>query len=279
MNDFERLLKQSRPQADAAFEKALEEKLVARLQERKLKMNGVLRLQIPAAHPTGKNRLSVTLAVAVMVMVLLAGIFYTMKPDGETTLPGAAGQQSATALPSLVPTSSPIPANSESCILTDGYPFYLTRPGDTLESVAGIFGVPVDAILAANCFPPDIVLVGRQMILIPIGAVSPVDATPRPESMIMMLTPTAFPLWTATPFPTATHTLVPTVGNLNSVVMTVQDIPAGTVITEAMLTEVLWPADSAPDTPFATRDALVGRTAAEDIKRWSFIQPEQLEAQ
>jgi Flp pilus assembly protein CpaB len=96
--------------------------------------------------------------------------------------------------------------------------------------------------------------------------------------MIIMLTPTAFP-WTATPFPTATHTPVPTVGNLNTVVMTVQDIPAGTVITEAMLTEVLWPADSAPDTPFATRDDLVGRTAAEDIKRWSFIQPEQLEEQ
>lgn len=275
-DDFERLLRQSRPQADAHFQRALEDKLVARLQERKIKMNGTLRIPLKSygALPQEKKYpsrpLSVTLAAAVMVVLLLAGIFYSMKPDGGETLPGAAKQQSATptAIPSLVPSSTSTPFSA--CTLVDGYPYYLTRPGETVESIAAIFDVPVEAILAVNCFPADIVLGERQMILIPIAGTPPAEATLRLEEVIVV---------TATALPPLTPTFVPTVvpPELKVVVMARQDIPAGTLIIEEMLTEVLWPADSAPDNSFDSWEEVVGKTAAEDIERWDFLQPDQVE--
>ncbi|MBZ0310767.1 MAG: SAF domain-containing protein [Anaerolineae bacterium] len=264
-DDFERLLRQSRPQADANFQKALEDKLVARLQERKIKMNGTLRIPLKTYDPQEKlypfRQLSVTLAAAVMVVLLLAAIFYIRKPEGGETLPGAASQQSATPSPFATASSTPLPTCT---LMTDSYPYYLTRPGETIESVAAIFDVPVGLILEVNCFPADVVLGERQIILIPVA---------ERISDIPVLVPEENLPVPATIVPTA----LPPAGALKAVVVTLQDIPAGTIITEEMLTEVLWPVESAPDNSFGSRVELVGRTAGEDIEQWNFLQSDQIE--
>jgi len=85
--------------------------------------------------------------------------------------PGAEAQATVTPVPTAVPASeaAETPADTEGVT-------YIVRWGDTLFSIAQMYGTTVDAIKAANGLTDDFIIVGQELII-------PVDASVPPETM------------------------------------------------------------------------------------------------
>ncbi len=303
-DDLERLLAQARPQADRRFEQNLEAKLLAALQEkneRKIKMNGTLRLHSP--FPIGETtaqgqrppiRISITLVAAVMVVIFMAGILYLF--SHQENLGAGANRQRSTATPS-----------AQACMVQGNLPIYPVQPGDTLPGIAAQFNMPIDALTQANCLTPNTVIVAGQVLFLPYtGDILPpiASATFVPEANPQIPTGTAFPMEmqptvvppmvvTATPtlipadgqfstistvFPTFVPTAFPSAyGVILEVVVALQDIPEGETITETMVGKVFWPVAILPPDTLETFDAVIGKTATADIAQWMPIMGEQVE--
>jgi LysM repeat protein len=93
----------------------------------------------------------------------------------------SAGSVTATALPSLTPTSTP-----------GGPIVYVVKSGDTLGDLAVRFDVPLADILEANNLSEDALLSLGQEIIIPVAGATP--ATPTPQTTVS--TPSGPPLLT-----------------------------------------------------------------------------------
>jgi LysM repeat protein len=90
--------------------------------------------------------------------------------------PGAEAGAEATATP-VPPTATPVVEATETTTAAgvDGMT-YTVRWGDTLLSIAQMYGTTVDAIKAANGLTSDFIIVGQELII-------PVDAVVPPETM------------------------------------------------------------------------------------------------
>lgn len=304
-DDLERLLAQARPQADRRFEQNLEAKLLAALQEkseRKIKMNGTLRLHSP--FPIGETpaqgqrppiRISITLVAAVTVVIFMAGILYLF--SHQENLGAGANRQRSTATPT-----------AQACMVQGNLPVYPVQPGDTLPGIAAQFNMPIDALTQANCLTPNTVIVAGQVLFLPYtGDILPptASATFVPEANPQIPTGTAFPMeMQPTVVPpmvvTATPTLIPADGQFSTistvfptfvptaspiasdsalveVYIALQDIPEGIAITPEMVGIVYWPLAILPPDRIETLDELLGQTASEDIAQWMPIMREQVE--
>jgi len=92
----------------------------------------------------------------------------------------------ATALPTFTPTPTHTPRPTVFTVM------YTVQPGDTLESIAAMFGVEPATILKASNLPPDSAIFPGLVLFIPAPS----------------RTPTPMPTWT----PTVTGTITTTVG-------------------------------------------------------------------
>jgi LysM repeat protein len=82
---------------------------------------------------------------------------------------------------------------------------YVVKPGDTLSSIAAMFGVSVQDLIAANGITdPDLILVGQELTIPGAGSPTPAPTTPVPTS-----TPTSTPP-PATPTPETSGGAAPT---------------------------------------------------------------------
>jgi LysM repeat protein len=98
--------------------------------------------------------------------VLQFGTYYTPTPSPTLT-----------ATPTFTPTATSTPTAAPTETATPQVTTYIVRSGDTLSLVAAQFGVPVEAIVAANDLPDNMIRVGQEL-LIPVETPSP-DADPQ----------------------------------------------------------------------------------------------------
>jgi LysM repeat protein len=90
-----------------------------------------------------------------------------------------------TATPTFTPTATSTPTAAPTETATPQVTTYIVRSGDTLSLIAAQFGIPVEAIMAANNLPNHMIQVGQELI-IPVETPSPdanpqVSETPEPE--------------------------------------------------------------------------------------------------
>ena len=79
-----------------------------------------------------------------------------------------------TATPTFTPTATSTPTVTPTETATPQVTTYIVRSGDTLSLIAADFGIPVEAIMAANDLPNHMIQVGQELII-------PVE-TPSPEA-------------------------------------------------------------------------------------------------
>lgn len=283
---LEELLAQSRPQANANFERGLEDKLVARLyekRERKIKMNGALPFNTSyvADTPLEKQpmRFSITLVAAVLVVIFMAGTLYLMN-NHDSSSSGAANQRAtATFTPTAVQDAQ------QGCAVQTQLFAYIVQPGDTLTSIAVQFGTPVDLIAQLNCLLPNTMVAYGQVLFVPTNNISATATLPASPTMlppsVSELQPTVVPpAFTGTPIPSWNPAGdVPAVSNFVPVIIAVEEIPENTTIEADMLREVYWPVDILPPDSYQSMADLVGQVTQNDIDKYDYVQQEDITLQ
>ncbi len=98
-----------------------------------------------------------------------------------------------TSTPTFTPTatSTPTPAPTETA--TPEVTTYIVQSGDTLSLIAAQFGVPVEAIMAANNLPNHMIQVGQELV-IPVEAPSPAASPPVSETPVAGSSPQPEPM-------------------------------------------------------------------------------------
>jgi len=105
----------------------------------------------------------------------------------EPTLAAATPSPSPTGIPGMM-------AAGVGATPTSGPVIYRVQPGDILVNIGARFGVPWQAIAAANNLAPTTTLrVGQELIIPPPGAPLPPTPTPRPRPTATPLPPTPTP--------------------------------------------------------------------------------------
>lgn len=276
---LEELLAQSRPRANANFERGLEDKLVDHLnakRERKIKMNGALPFNTSyvADKPLEKQplRFSITLVAAVLVVIFMAGTLYLM--NNHDSSPSGAANQRATA--TFTPTA--VQDAQQGCAVQTQLFAYVVQPGDTLASIAAQFNTGLDLIAQLNCLLPNTTVAYGQVLFVP---TTNVQATPTLPPSVSELQPTVVPpVVTATPIPSWNPAGdVPAASNFVPVIIAVEEIPENTTIEADMLREVYWPVDILPPDSYQSMADLVGQVTQNDIDKYDYVQQEDITLQ
>lgn len=261
------------PQADPAFRNRLETQLLAQLQkqvsyapeEEVSAMQYISTYPRPALQEADRPLRGVaaplTLAAA-LLMVLLAGsaLLFMSGPDGGAD-PFAAAQQTAT----------PAPTTACPPLLNWTEP-YIVQPGDTVLGVIVRHGVDARLFLEANCLDANSRLIPGQTVYLPLPVEEPTALVPIPTPIRADAAPPASILAPQIPLPptleagaalagaapelllvTVEATIASPIEVLEMlgeappsyvpVVIAAQDIARGTAIAPDMLAVVYWPLD------------------------------------
>jgi Flp pilus assembly protein CpaB len=287
------------PQADPAFRDRLEMQLVEQLQrsvseqEQEVEtMHNMIAMHPRAAQePTGARRRTpapLTLAAALLMVVLAGSVLLMNRPSGAPDLFAAAQQQ------------TPPPAAGENCPPPAGWDQrYTVQAGDTVLAVVIRFGVDARLFLAANCLDASSALSVGQVVylpnagaaqILPLVTATPIlavdalgglemtataviaDATAQAQGMpqVVTATPILFPP-TVVP-PVEAYREVPS--GFAPVIVAAQDIPRGTLVTDAMLAITYWPLEmfQAGTSFYSTAAQAVNRYASVDIPRFQPVE-------
>jgi hypothetical protein len=205
------LLARHRPAARPAFQRGLEEMLMARLDEDRT-TEGTTPMKLPYLPKRKRipGRVPLALIAAILGFVFGGGLLLIMGPrmSGEP-------MQSASYYPCKIQRS-------------DWNNMYIVQSGDTLAALASRFGTTVDGIVAVNCLRnPNLIDVGT-VLRVPDGSFAPIPVIPTPD----------FP--TPPTIPGSDRLPVAVDGTWRSVVIAVRDIPVNAMITSNMVALVNW---------------------------------------
>ncbi len=172
----------TQPQARADFQQTLEDQLVATLQAQQRALTQEENMTTHSALAAPKRhrnfRLPVTLAAALAVMLAAISLFASIRPPAQVGFVAQASTDTPFPTPTLVPTATAdalaltatamVAGASQTVPAPAGGITHVVQPGDTLAALALLYGVEVEALLAANNLAPGAVVEAGQTLVIPL---------------------------------------------------------------------------------------------------------------